>query len=299
MIVTLTLHPAIDRTLWLASPLHPHTLHRTVRLEERAGGKGLNVASVLHALGQEVLAITVRAGLNGERLAQLLKRQNLPHRLLEVEGETRECQTLIDGPDHPTDLYESGPPLKPEHLEQLRTLLPPLEILVLSGSLPPGLSPSDFAAWLQSLKPLGKLVVDSSGAALKAALEARVYLVKPNQDELEALDLSAQEIWEHYRVRVLLSKGADGLEYIGPEGHLYQGAAAIQVVNPVGAGDACLGGFLLGQEQNRPLREGLVLAAACGAACAEQPVAGQVEIARVWELHNRLSQAHTECMETF
>ena len=294
MIVTLTLHPAIDRTLWLASPLHPHTLHRTVRVEERAGGKGLNVASVLQELGQEVLAVTVRAGLNGERLAKLLERQALPHRLLEVSGETRECQTLIEGQGHPTDIYESGPALTTSHLEQLRALLPRLDTLVLSGSLPPGLSAPDFAVWLQTLKPLGKIVVDSSGAALQAALEAGVFLVKPNRDELEALGLSATEIWKRYGVRVLLSKGADGLEYVGPEGHHHQPAAKIKAVNPVGAGDACLAGFVQAEHQGKPLVECLILASACGAACAEELVAGKVQLARVKALQTQLESAQVK-----
>lgn len=294
MIVTLTLHPAIDRTLWLASPLRPHALHRTVRVEERAGGKGLNVAGVLRELGQEVLAVTVKAGLNGERLERLLERQGLPHRLLEVPGETRECQTLIDGGDHPTDVYEGGPALTPGHLEQLRELLPPLDTLVLSGSLSPGLSAEDFAAWLHALKPLGRVVVDSSGAALRAALEAGVHLVKPNQHELEALGLSAQEVWERYGVRVLLSKGAEGLEYLGPEGHRRQAAAAVRAVNPVGAGDACLAGFVGAQERGKPLQEALAAAAACGAACAEEPVAGRVRPGRVLELCGELMQTHTK-----
>jgi 1-phosphofructokinase family hexose kinase len=289
MIVTLTLHPAIDRTLWLASRLQPYTLHRTVQVEERAGGKGINVASVLKELGEEVLAVTVRAGLNGERLARLLERQRLPHRLLEVAGETRECQTLVHGPHHPTDIYESGPALNKTRLEQLRNLLPPLDTLVISGSLPPGLSPTDFAAWLQTLKPLGKMVVDSSGAALMAALKAGVDLVKPNQDELEEVGLRAWQIWEDYGVRVLLSKGADGLEYFGPEGNHHQGAAQIQAVNPVGAGDACLAGFVQAEHRGKPIAECLRLAAACGAAAAEELVAGKVQGSRVQELLTQLS----------
>lgn len=290
MIVTLTLHPAIDRTVWLTSPLLPHRLHRTARVEERAGGKGINVASVLQALGQNVVAVTVRAGLNGERLERLLKRQQLPYKLLEVEGETRECQTIIAGQGHPTDIYENGPTLQPKHLGQLRDLLPSFETLVLSGSLPPGLAVSDFAAWLHTLKPLGKIAVDSSGEALKAALEAGVYLIKPNTHELNALGLKAKEIWVRYKVRVLLSKGAGGLEYHGPEGYFVQPAAKIKAVNPVGAGDASLAGFAMAETHKEPLAQCLVVASACGAACAEEAVAGKVRPARVQELIGQLRQ---------
>ena len=293
MIVTLTLNPAIDRTLWLTSALQRQGLHRTTRVEEVPGGKGINVAGTLLDLGQEVLALTFRAGLNGERLARLLERRRIPHQLVEVDGETRECQTLIDPSGALTEVYERGSAIGPADLYRLSTLIPQACDLWISvsGSLPPGLSLADFSEWLVGLKSLGHLAVDTSGPALGTAIEARPYLVKPNQDELVATGLSAQQIWQQHGVGVLLSRGADGLEYHGPQGSYIQDAASIKPVNAVGAGDATLAGFLMAQAQRLPIVEALALAAACGAANAEEAGAGSVQPARVEQLRQTIAAA--------
>jgi fructose-1-phosphate kinase PfkB-like protein len=161
----------------------------------------------------------------------------------------------------------------------------------LSGSLPQGIGLDHFSQWLRSLKPLGYLAVDTSGPALNAAIRAKPDVIKPNQDELAAVGLNANQIWQQHGVKVLLSKGADGLEYHGPEGSFFQATASIHPVNTVGAGDATLAGFLLALAQGLPISEALALAAACGAANAEQAVAGRVDPARVEQLRQTIAPA--------
>jgi tagatose 6-phosphate kinase len=278
MIVTICLHPAIDRTLELQDALEVGAVNRTVRVHERAGGKAINVAAVLTTLGAECLAITVRAGRNGAKLEALLHRQGIRHEMLEVDGETRECQAIISG-DHPTEINESGPSLNAQDLIKLERLIPrETSWVIVSGSLPPGIALHEFSAWLRYLQARFQVVVDTSGTALQVALEVGVKLIKPNTTELEQLGLGAREVFEKFGVNILHSRGSDGLEYLGLEGHHAQVAAKINLINPVGAGDATLAGFVFALEQGQSVQDALKMACACGAAACLEPVAGVISI---------------------
>jgi 1-phosphofructokinase family hexose kinase len=284
VIACICLHPAIDRTLELSNMLEAGTVNRTVRVHERAGGKAINVAGVLTILGAECVAITVRAGFNGAKLEGLLTAQKINHKTLEVDGETRECQALIFR-DHPTEINESGPSLTARDLLELERLIPrETSWVIVSGSLPPGITLAVFSAWLQNLRARYQVAVDTSGAALRAALEVGVTLIKPNTQELEQLGSSASEIFEKYGVNVLHSRGVDGLEYVGSQGTFSQVAEKIDVINPVGAGDATLAGFIFALEQHQSVQDALKMACACGAAACLEPVAGVISQDRVQKM---------------
>ena len=292
MIACICLHPAIDRTLELTDSLRVGTVNRTLRVHERAGGKAINVAGVLGALGAECVAITVRAGFNGQKLEALLTAQKVNHKTLLVAGETRECQALISG-DHPTEINEAGPSLTARDLLELERLIPrETSWVIVSGSLPPGIALSDFSAWLRHLQARFQVAVDTSGAALRVALEVGVKLIKPNTSELEQLGLDAGEIFERYGVNVLHSRGSDGLEYVGTQGHFSQAAAKINVINPVGAGDATLAGFVFALERGQSVRDALQLATACGAAACLEPVAGVISKRHVEKLLDSAGVVH-------
>ena len=293
VIVCICLHPAIDRTLELATPLEPGRLQRTVRVLERAGGKGVNVASVMQQLGAEALAVLPVAGGNGARLQRMLEADGIPNRALRVAGETRETQTILDGTGHPTEVYESGPVLTAGDLTRLEALIPSnARWLIVSGSLAPGLSPIDFQAWLRGLRARFRVAVDTSGAALLAALEAGVNLVKPNSAELKQLGTTASDAFMRYGVSVLHSRGADGLEYVGPEGHIRQTAFRVDAINPVGAGDATLAGFVLSLERGERIECALRHATACGAAACLEPTAGAISPERVRTFLEALEVSH-------
>jgi 1-phosphofructokinase family hexose kinase len=281
MIAVICLHPAIDRTLELGSSLAVGGLNRAVRVFERAGGKGVNVAAVLTSLGAETCAILPTAGSNGMKLEHLLQKQNISSFVLSVAGETRECQAILDGAET-TEINESGPNLKQDDLLKLEALIPSsARFVVLSGSLPPGLDVLGFGAFIKRLSALYKVIVDTSGAALKVALENGAYLIKPNETELEQLALTPKEIFQKFGTRVLHSKGEHGLEYVGDEGAFLQTSSKIEVVNPVGAGDAMLAGFLFGLEGGRSIQDSLRFASACGAAACLELTAGVVKLENI------------------
>jgi 1-phosphofructokinase family hexose kinase len=281
MIAVICLHPAIDRTLELSSRLTLGGLNRAARVFERAGGKGVNVAAVLTSLGAEACVILPIAGNNGLKLGDLLQKQNISSFKFIVPGETRECQAILDGTE-PTEINESGPSLKPGDLLELEELIPTsARFVVLSGSLPPGLGLLEFGDFVKRLGTRYRLVVDTSGAALKVALENNGYLVKPNETELKQLALSPKDIFEKFGTRVLHSKGAKGLEYIGAEGQFVQASSKIEVLNSVGAGDATLAGFLFSLECRKSIQDSLRFANACGAAACLELTAGVVKLENI------------------
>ena len=276
MIAMICLHPSIDRTLELPSPLTVGGLNRAARVWERAGGKGVNVASVLSSLGAQVSVTLPVAGLNGHRLKKLLQKQNILSFVLSVIGETRECQAILAN-GQTTEINESGPSLSKDDLALLEELIPErTPWVVVSGSLAPGLSVFDFGKWIKRLSVRHQVIVDTSGEALKAALENGAYLIKPNESELEQLGLSPMEVFKKYGTRVLHTRGVNGLEYVGIEGAFFQASNSVRVINPVGAGDATLAGFVFSLERNQPIKDALRFASACGAAACLEPVAGVV-----------------------
>ena len=213
-------------------------------------------------------------GFNGQKFRALLAEEGLPGVFEEVSGETRECHILLRRVRaHPTEVYE-GRSLASQQDDwrsltaQLAEELPKGQVIV-SGSLPRGLSPEAFRVLLQELPH--QPVVDSSGAALRAALEAGVTLVKPNRYELAELVpvqgdgmAEAKLLYERYGVPILLSLGAQGAAYIA-EQTLRAPAPKIEVVNPVASGDCLLAAFVWALSQGWSLEDALCLGVSAGA----------------------------------
>lgn len=268
MLIPLTLNPAIDRLLRLDRPLTSGELHRVRELREQAGGKGVNVARALRALGAEVRAAGVLAGMNGQKFAALLAAEGLAGELTYAErGETRECQIVL-GAGHPTEINEAGAPHDPVALARLLAACAG-HTLALCGSLPPQLPLEDFAALIREQRPAA---VDTSGPALRTALEAGARLLKPNEAELlevagSASLEAAQRLHERFGSRLLVTRGAQGAWLVGGACWTAQ-APQVQVMNPVGAGDCTLAGYLWAEAQGLPEGEALAWAVACGSASA-------------------------------
>ena len=265
--VTLTPNLALDRTLTLSRPLTPETLHRVREVREAAGGKGVNVARVLKALGADVTVAGFLGGFSGQKFRHLLGQEGLTGLFETVGGETRECHILLEEHAHPTEVYEKGPVVTPKDWRNLVKRLPEGQLIV-SGSLPAGITPEDFQ---ELLRGLHKPVVDSSGDALRAALDAGVALVKPNRAELESLVLvagngvsEAQTLYEQRGVPILLTLGADGAAYVGEEVQVCP-APQVEVVNPVASGDSLLAAFLWARAEGWSVKRALQLGVAAGA----------------------------------
>lgn len=253
MILTVTPNPALDLT-WHADRLQPGETHRVDAGAARAGGKGLNVARVLHAEGHEVLALTTSGGAVGDEFAAELESSGIPHRLVPVAGATRRSIALVDeSSGETTVLNERGDALAPDEVAALTASALELgrgaDAVAICGSLPAGFGPDELGALVGSLRDAGvPVIVDTSGPGLAAAARAGASALKPNAEELRAetgLDDPAAG------ARALLSLGAGiVVASLGSEGLLIQAADAPGGIraglprrlhgNATGAGDAAV-----------------------------------------------------------
>ena len=270
MILTVTLNPALDVT-YTVDTLVPHATHRVTAVRERAGGKGLNVAAVLHALGEPVLATGLLGGATGAAVAA---RTAVPHSFTAIGGETRRTVTVVDRTDA-TGLWEPGPVVTPDEWgafqEHYAALVKDADVVVLSGSLPQGL-PADAYATLVGLarRYACRSVLDSSGDALRLGGEAGPDIVKPNAAELPDIRTPQRAVVETHGPRGLIART--------PEGSWHAQPPEVVTGNPTGAGDACAAALARGLRNGTPWPELLADAVALASAAVVAPLAGQIDI---------------------
>jgi tagatose 6-phosphate kinase len=302
VILTVTLNPALDLT-YAVDALVPHTTHRVRTVAERAGGKGLNVARVLHAAGEPVLATGLLGGPTGAAVQALADAAGLPSAFVPIAANTRRTVSVVDGADA-TGLWEPGPTITAAEwaafAARFTALLAGARVVTLSGSLPAGLPPDAYAVLIRLAREHGvPVILDSSGAPLRHGLAAGPDLIKPNADELAALlDRDAAEIVDVAAVRgllaggcgaVVVSRGHRGLLALtGTEGWQAVPPAAV-TGNPTGAGDACVAALARGLRDRTPWPDLLADAVAMSAAAVAAPVAGAVDARHYHDLRPRIS----------
>lgn len=260
-ILTVTMNPALDVSTSTDKVTDTHKL-RCAAAHYHPGGGGINVARVLQRLGSDCLALYPAGGMNGQRLRQLLDQEQVSSHCLAITGETRESfhvHETASGRDFRFVL--PGPALNPTEwqacLDVVSTLVPAPSWLVASGSLPPGV-PVDFHAQLARLARArgSRVVLDSSGPALAAALLEGVYLIKPSLRELRELTglpletdtqrlAAARAIITAGQAQIVaLSLGEEGALLVSAEQALRAGAVPVEVASTIGAGDSFVGGLV-------------------------------------------------------
>ncbi|RJK96278.1 1-phosphofructokinase [Vallicoccus soli] len=285
MIVTLTPNPSLDRTVEVPALVRGAVLRaRGGRVDP--GGKGVNVSRALAAHGRATRAVVPVGGAEGAQLAALLAPLGIEVHAVPVTGAVRANVAVVEPDGTTTKLNELGPCLSGDEVEALLAAAVAsadgASWLAACGSLPPG-APVDLYARLAEAahSAATRLVVDSSGPALLAALEAGPDLVKPNREELaEAVGRplgtlgdvveAAAELVARGAGAVLASLGADGAVLVGPDGATYGESRVDRPVSTVGAGDAMLAGFLAA-EAGAPAATALASALAWGAAATCLP----------------------------
>ena len=281
--VTFTPNPALDLSTAVDRLVGSHKL-RCAAPEVHPGGGGINVARVLHRLGGEVLALYPAGGATGERLHALLAAEGVPDRPLPIAGETRESLTVLardSGQEYRFVL--PGPRLSDAEwqaaLTHLQTLPSAPTWLISSGSLPPGVADDGHAQVARLAQHIGaRMVVDSSGAALSAALAQGVWLVKPSLRELSdlagtPLSTRAEQkqaardlIGRGHAQVVALSLGAEGALLVTADQCLQADALPVPVAGSVGAGDSFLAGLIWALDRQAHPAQALATAMAAGAA---------------------------------
>lgn len=296
MITTVTLNAAIDKTYYLPRFPLGH-VSRVNNLYAEPGGKGINVARVVHQLGCPVVATGFLGGSNGDWIRKGLDRQGLRHDFVSVEGESRLCLNMIDeATGVSTEVLEPGPVITAKEMSRLADTVYRLacrsSVVCFSGSLPRGV-PDDYYAQLITLaKAAGALAfLDTSGSALRHAVDAAPYFIKPNEDEMAQLTGQAREAgapWaaEDAQLDTLHEKGIELISVtLGAQGsHSSYGgkrytalSPQVQPVNTVGCGDAYTAGMAVATLRKQPLEACLAYAAAAGSANALTARAGYVD----------------------
>ncbi|HHU92652.1 MAG TPA: 1-phosphofructokinase family hexose kinase [Halanaerobiaceae bacterium] len=264
MIITVTLNPALDKIIYL-DQLHPGRLNRSSQVAVRAGGKGINVARILKALGSEVLAMGLVGGYIGERLEEIIHQEGLPASLIATKYISRENIKLIEKNKRETEINQEGKVDQESFLvfkEKLREKLPGADLLILSGSLPHGLSLEAYQELIELANEYKvKTILDSSGLPFEYALESRPYLIKPNINELSELAGEKLSFVPDVQrvVRKLLQKGIKNIIVsLGKKGaYLANGEESYLIIAPdirvadttVGAGDSMVAGLALALER--------------------------------------------------
>ncbi|WP_151774315.1 1-phosphofructokinase [Streptomyces abyssomicinicus] len=301
MILTVTLNAALDIT-YRVRELRPQTSHRVSEVVERPGGKGINVARVLAALGHRVTVTGFAGGLTGRTVRELLARAPGPlvDTLVPVAGATRRTVSVLDpAADDATLLNEPGPAVTPAEWAALqvvyRDLLPAARAVALCGSLPPGVPVGAYAHLVREARAAGvPVLLDTSGEPLRRGVAARPDLLKPNAEELAELTGShdppqaARDARRRGARTVVASLGAEGLMAIGPEGHWRAAPPRRLRGNPAGAGDSVVAGLLSGLVDGLPWPERLARAAALSAATVASPAAGEFDRPLYEELLGRV-----------
>ncbi|MEU3983038.1 1-phosphofructokinase family hexose kinase [Streptomyces sp. NPDC026672] len=289
MILTVTLNTALDLTYRVRS-LRPQTTHRVSEVTERPGGKGLNVARVLAALGHPVTVTGFAGGGTGrevrDRLAGI---PGLVDALVPVAGATRRTIAVVDErTGDTTQLNEPGPPIAPTEWAGFQRayeeLLGPASAVALCGSLPPGVPVGAYAGLVRAAHAAGvPVLLDTGGEPLRRGLAARPDVVKPNAEELAELTGSHEPLRAVRDARrrgaraVVASLGAQGLLAHTPEGNWSAAPPERLRGNPTGAGDSAVAGLLSGLADRLPWPDRLARAVALSAATVLAPTAGEFD----------------------
>lgn len=283
MIYTVTLNPALDKTVEIPS-LRINEVNRITSMRTDPGGKGINVSKVISKLHGASVVVGILGGDTGRAILAALKELGLETCFHFVEGETRTNMKIVDPEMHTnTDINEPGVTVSEEILrELLAELLGKVtkeDIVVISGSMPKG-SPKDiYFTWTKACREKGaRVILDADGDLLKEGLKASPYLIKPNHHELSALagkeletheelEAKARELMEEYGIaKVVVSMGGDGALYVTREKTIYAEGLKVPVGSTVGAGDSVVAALAIAEERGMSLEDTVCLSTATGAA---------------------------------
>lgn len=300
MILTVTLNPCIDQTIYLDT-LSVGSYNRVKETRSDMAGKGLNVSIVLKNLKEETLCTGFNFTKNGQLLEKLLNDHGVPHRFVSSEGAIRTNIKLFDRSRQVmTEINEAGPFVPPEAVEQLLqnidSLLNETDILVMSGSVPPGVPADIYQRLIRMAHAKNvKSILDASGEPFLLGLKEKPYLIKPNTLEFEQafhVPISPDSIPADVLRQILdsgipylcISMGEEGALFADRE-HVYR--AYPLPLNPqglTGAGDSMVAGICYAVRQNLGSADMLRYACASAGGSIRKPGTILAEAADIQEL---------------
>jgi len=298
VIYTVTLNPALDKE-YTVNRIEYDEVLRATTVRINYGGKGFNVSRMLHSLGGSSVALGFVGGKTGRIIQRGLSAEGIETDFTEIDGETRTNISIVNESDrHHIKVNEPGPAVSAGDITRFMDLVERKVVAgdwwVLSGSLPPGAPDGLYSHLIHKIQGRGAFaLLDTSGAALKAGLEARPHLIKPNAREvsqiihravttLEDMQKALPDLYNLGAAMVVISAGRQGALIGDGKEHWFQPAQVIQEGNPIGAGDAMVAGLVWRLSKNDTPKNALAWAVACGTAQAslygtDMPTRVQVE----------------------
>lgn len=264
-VLTMTLNPCIDRTEYYDS-FHVGATNIVKKAMEEAAGKGINVAVGLSHLNVPVKAMGFAYKEDKDKLYRKLEAEQIPYSFVEVDGHLRVNRKLFDeSKSEMTECNEKGMPVTQEDVEQLLELLEKelseASVLVLSGSVPPGVGKDIYARMTVMANQAGvKVILDASGELLLEGIKAKPYLIKPNREEfvktfgIEDIECKAGKLLSDGLSYICVSLGEDGAMLVSKETeelHAEESSVKTQIRPAIsvsvrslqGAGDAMVAGL--------------------------------------------------------
>lgn len=307
MILTVTLNPALDRVVNVAS-FRPGKVNLIGKERIRiAGGKGINVSRVVKTLGERTLATGWLGGSQGRIIKRNLDKENIDTDFVFIKEESRLNLTILDPvSDKKTHLVEEGPLISYPEIknlkEKLKSLAGRAKIVVFSGSIPRGVGEGIYDSLIKLILSYNNRIIsilDTRGEALKKGLQAKPFMLKANREEMEELTgghLSRLEelvemgrsLVRRYVKLVVVSGGKGEVLVVKKREVIILTPPSIKTLNPVGAGDALVAGFAVGLLRGTGLEEMASLGVAAGAASVEKGREETLSLERIEELAKKV-----------
>lgn len=281
MIITVTMNPAIDKTVDLEHMEHGG-LNRLKNVIMDAGGKGINVSKTIKELGGETVATGFLGGSGGILIKKVLSEQGIQADFVEIKNEVRTNLKVVEADGNVTEFNEPGPLVSEEELEMLTQKLLSYAnekaLFVLAGSIPNGVSKTIYRTLTEKLREKGaKVFVDADGELFINSLEAAPDIIKPNRHELEEyfhkdyrvdeteLIAMGQKLLEKGIGMIAVSLGQMGALFLTKDQVLRCPGLKVEAHSTVGAGDAMVAALSYGLNQELPLAECVKLGIATSA----------------------------------
>lgn len=271
MIVTVTMNPAIDKTIEI-DRLNRGNLNRIEKIEYDAGGKGINVSKTIRELGGESIATGFLGGNAGRVIEEVLDSRGIKHDFVWVDGETRTNTKVCEQDGTVTELNEKGPEITPEQLTNLLEKLDDLAddnvLFILAGSIPGNMEKDIYARIIERVHKKGaKVLLDADRELFRKGLEQKPDMIKPNQWEIEELQGFSHGVSDKELINTAKKMQTDGIDTVvislGKNGALFvcgnyvaKGMPLkVDVHSTVGAGDAMVAAMAYSFEKKMEPRE--------------------------------------------
>lgn len=310
MILTITMDPSVD-IAYSMNHLNMYAVNRVDNVFKTPGGKGLNVTRVLAQIGDNVQATGLLGGELGDFLEAGLDNLYIKHSFYKISGEIRNCIAILHEGKQ-TEIFEQGPEITDteaeEFLVHFKTLIPSEGVVVISGSLPKGISPDYYSKMVTICEDASiPVVVDCSGVVLEKVLNGpnKPTVIKPNIEELS--QLLGVEVSDNTEIlkSVLTDNLFKGVEWVivslGANGAFAKhwnkfykvNIPKIDVVNPVGSGDSTVAGIASSLAAGKDDEELLRTANVLGMLNAQESQTGHVNLNNFEEINNQIEKEKT------